>query len=545
MPSPTTSRVPARFALSRRAALTGAGGALAAVAALGADPAVAAVPAQARRLPGGSPGGVRAIPLPPVRSLLSSAGSSDLAVVTLPVDGGSMLGVTFAGPAPASIALRVTRPGADPGPWRPLSIEDGTTDPVWTGALPVGTVVDVRLPREAVAGARLAVVDPGPDPARTARTLSGGTGAAAGDAPVVRPRADWGADELLRRADPDVADTLRAAVVHHTADGGGYSRAEVPAVIRGMYRYHTQTLGWSDLGYNVVVDRFGGIWEGRAGGVARPVVGAHAGGFNTGTFGVSMMGDFSAVAPTEECLAAVAAVIAWKFSLHGLDARGRTTLTSSGGGTSRWAAGRTVEVATISAHRDLGYTACPGDVGYTRMDDLRDRVAARLGTTRRSGAGSAIARRYAEVDGPALLGEPTSGEGDALRGGRFRHYERGSIYHHPDTGTHVVRATHRSKYAALGWEWSALGFPTADTTDLPGAVGSYTHFEHGSIYRRSGSEPHVVLGALRAVWAGQGWERSRFGFPVSDEYDVPGGRASDFEGGGLRWSAATGRVREA
>ncbi|MEW1960727.1 N-acetylmuramoyl-L-alanine amidase [Kineococcus sp. NPDC059986] len=547
MPSPT----PSRATLSRRAALAGAGGALAAVAgSTFAGPAVAAVPAQLRRVPGA--GGVTSLPLPSVRSLLAAGSPTDLAVVSLPVDGGSMLGVTFTGPAPASVAVRVTRPGTAPGAWVPLALEDGTTDPVWTGALAPGTVVDVRLPRQSAAGARLAVVDPGPDAdpvaatraAQTLSTTAATTTAAGVGAPAVRSRAEWGADESLRLADPEVADTLHAAVVHHTADGGSYSRAEVPAVIRGMYRYHTQTLGWNDLGYNFVVDRFGQVWEGRAGGVTRPVVGAHAGGFNSGTVGVSMMGDFSSVAPTSECLASVAAVIAWKFALHDLDARGRAVLTSAGGGTARYAAGRTVEVAAISAHRDLGFTACPGDVGYGRMGEVRDRVAALLGSAPRSGGGSAVARKYAAVDGPTLLGAPTSEEGEALRGGRFRHYERGSIYHHPDTGTHVVRGSHREKYAAVGWEWSALGFPTEDTTDLPALVGSFTHFEHGSVYRRSGSAPHVVLGAIRGAWAAQGWERSRFGFPVSDEYDVPGGRAGDFEGGGMRWNASTGRVRE-
>ncbi|WP_432542495.1 N-acetylmuramoyl-L-alanine amidase [Kineococcus sp. SYSU DK002] len=526
MPSPTP--------LSRRAALAGAGGALVALA----------VPAPAHAA---SAGGVRSLPLGG-RSLLSGTASGatagDAAVTTsaVRVDGGSMLGVTFGpGAAPASVALRVTRAGAAPGGWVELTLEDDApvraTDPVWTGDLGPGAVVEVRLPRSAAGGADLVVVDPGAG-TRTARPL------AAGDGPAIRSRAQWGADESLRRAEPEYADTVRAAIVHHTADGGRYSEAEVPAVIRGMYRYHTQTLGWSDLGYNVVVDRFGGIWEGRAGGTDRPVVGAHAGGLNTGTFGVSMMGDFTSVAPTEATLRAVAEVIAWKFALHGLDARGRAHLTSSGGGTSRWAAGTPVEIAAISAHRDVGFTACPGNVGYTRMDDLRGRVAALLAATPRTAAASPISRKHAEVGGAGLLGAATGPEGDALRGGRFRHYEHGSIYHQPGVGTHVVRGSHRAKYAALGWEWSPLGFPVADTTDLPGGAGSFTHFEHGSIYRRAGADPHVVRGAIRGAWSSQGWENSRFGFPVSDEYDVPGGRASDFEGGQLRWNASTGKVRE-
>ncbi|PRY12565.1 N-acetylmuramoyl-L-alanine amidase [Kineococcus rhizosphaerae] len=500
--------------LSRRAALTGS-----ALAALG-------VPLTAGAAHALGSGGVRTHDLSGARDLLSSGRA-----VAVGVDGGSMLGVVFGdGPVPAAVAVRVTRAGSGPGEWTDLPVEDGATDPVWTGELGRGALVEVRLP-SGVRGARLAVVDPGPGPAR-GRDLAAGA-----DRPAVRSRADWGADESLRRGEPAVADTVRAAIVHHTADGGRYTRAEVPAVIRGTYRYHTQTLGWDDLGYNVLVDRFGGIWEGRAGGLDRPVVGAHAAGVNTGTFGVSMMGDFTAVAPTDACLQSVAAVIAWKFSLHGVDARGRAQLTASGGGSSRFAAGQPVTIDAISGHRDVGFTACPGDVGYTRMDDVRARVAALQGSP---GGSSPIARKHATV--AALLGAPTSAEGDALRGGRFRHYEHGSIYHQPALGTHVVRGSHTGKYASLGWEWSALGFPTADTTNLPGGVGSFTHFEHGSIYRRDGHAPHVVLGAIRGTWAARGWENSPLGFPVSDEYDVPGGRASDFEGGRLRWDAATGRV---
>ena len=80
-----------------------------------------------------------------------------------------------------------------------------------------------------------------------------------------------------------------------------------------------------------------------------------------------------------------------------------------------------------------------------------------------------------------------------------------------------------------------------DTTDFAG--GSVTHFENGSIYRRVGADPHVVLGAIRGTWASMGWETSSLGFPTSDEHDVPGGRASDVERGRLRWNASTGRVR--
>ena len=51
------------------------------------------------------------------------------------------------------------------------------------------------------------------------------------------------------------------AFIHHTASGNTYTAAEAPAVVRGIYAYHTRSLGWSDIGYNFLIDRFGTIYE--------------------------------------------------------------------------------------------------------------------------------------------------------------------------------------------------------------------------------------------------------------------------------------------
>src|SRR3712207_8057915 len=104
-----------------------------------------------------------------------------------------------------------------------------------------------------------------------------------------------------------------------------------------MYAYHAVSRGWGDIGYNVIVDKFGRAWEGRTGGLASTVIGAHAGGFNTGTFGVSMMGNYDVVGTPQVIIDSVAAIIAWKFSLYVVNPKGTTTLTS--GGTDKFAAG--------------------------------------------------------------------------------------------------------------------------------------------------------------------------------------------------------------
>ncbi|WP_432502355.1 N-acetylmuramoyl-L-alanine amidase [Kineococcus arenarius] len=575
--------------VSRRAALSGTGaGLLALLAARPAQAAPAAVGGaglnSASALPLPVSGSTRSLPLaaagdgsaPLLRTApgggaataLPGDGASagaELTEVTVDVDGGSLLGVVLGGATAdgaGPVAVRVRPAGGEWGAWNELTLVDSgpdatadgvgaagvvATEPLWTG--PLGAAqVQVRLRAADAATARLEVVDPGerdgdaPAAVGVAR-LAAASGAQSVDervtlaAPTIRTRAAWGADETLRKSSASYSGTLKAAVVHHTADPGSYTQAQVPAVIRGMYRYHTVTLGWADLGYNFVVDRFGGIWEGRAGGTTRPVVGAHAGGFNVDTFGVSMMGDYTSVAPSAACLESVAQVIAWKFSLHGIDPAGTTRLTSAGGGTARYAKGTTVTLRTVSAHRDVGYTACPGNVGFTKMDAIRTRVAQL--TAGGGASASEVAAKYAAV-GAGVLGAPTSDEGPAKSGGRYRHYAIGSIYSHPSAGTHAVLGLIRDKYASLGWENSFLGYPLTDEVALPG--GAFSHFQGGSIYFSPRTGAHVVFGAIRDKWASLGWETGRLGYPRSDEYDVAGGRRSDFTSGSITWRASDGRL---
>ena len=78
---------------------------------------------------------------------------------------------------------------------------------------------------------------------------------------------------------------IKAMVVHHTAGSNSYRLADVPGIIRGIWYYHVQSRGWCDIAYNFLVDRYGGIWEGRQGGVTEPIIGGHTYGYNTDTSG--------------------------------------------------------------------------------------------------------------------------------------------------------------------------------------------------------------------------------------------------------------------
>ncbi len=189
-----------------------------------------------------------------------------------------------------------------------------------------------------------------------------GTADSAATQPRIVSRAEWGADESLTRGPHRVNETVRALVLHHTAGSNTYTQAQAVSQLRGVYAYHTKSLGWSDIGYNLVVDRYGTIYEGRRGSVTQAIQGAHAGGFNRDTFGVSVMGNFVGVNPPSAVITALNKVIGWKLGQYGANPRGTSVLTSEGGGTSRWPAGTKVTVNNVMGHKDVGQTSCPGNI---------------------------------------------------------------------------------------------------------------------------------------------------------------------------------------
>jgi hypothetical protein len=258
----------------------------------------------------------------------------------------------------------------------------GGTAPYWTGDAEGYEVIVQGSGGEAPRDVEVALIDPGTSAAdarpATASGIRDKANAATSMPPIVT-RASWGADESIRGWNPEYAPTIKAATLHHTADRNTYTAGDVAGMMRSIYAFHTVNRGWGDIGYNVIVDKFGRIFEGRFGGLTSTVIGAHAGGFNTGTFGVSMLGNYHETDTPQATLDAVAAVIAWKLALYGVDPRGSAQLTSGGGGTAKYAAGTVVTVPTVFAHRDVGNTDCPGQYAYSRMDQIRAMVLAKQG----------------------------------------------------------------------------------------------------------------------------------------------------------------------
>jgi hypothetical protein len=280
-------------------------------------------------------------------------------------------------------------PGTDSssdGPNAPTAAttRDGT-DPLWVDH---GDGVAIRL--LSVTGAepvdlRVDLIDPGSSPADATAGTAPAVSSAQADAaqPTILTRADWGADESLRMSScpsgPQYTGMPKVAILHHTDTTNNYAPQDVPAIIRSIYAFHVEAEDWCDVGYNFLVDRFGRIWEGRYGGIDKPVLGAHAGGFNTNTFGVGLIGTFTSAQPTQAMLDGTAQLMAWKLALSYANPVGTATLTAAPFSEVRYKPGTQVSFNVISGHRDADQTSCPGNAAYALLPQLRQEVLTDMG----------------------------------------------------------------------------------------------------------------------------------------------------------------------
>ncbi len=360
-------------------------------------------------------GGLTVGPVAPTATTRSAAGRAAGAAGAAPTAGAvtvdpgmtfTMAGVTCRPPARAGdvqVLLRTSRDGRAWSRWYTVTLERAAeeggpekafTEPIWTGAGRYVQVAAQRAGGAAPAPARLRDVhvvainsSEDADTAatvlgavrRTAATIAGlhftQTAAAMTSKPQIVTRAQWGANESWRSGKPDYAP-VKVAFVHHTDSGNDYSAAEAPAVVRGVYAYHTKSLHWSDVGYNFLIDRYGVIYEGRYGGVSRGVIGAQVLGFNTGSTGISVIGTFTHANPTSASVTSLERLLEWKLDVHHVDPLGTGTLVCGYG--EKYATGQHVTLPAIAGHRDANYTDCPGNRLYAQLPNVR-KVVARTG----------------------------------------------------------------------------------------------------------------------------------------------------------------------
>jgi hypothetical protein len=187
--------------------------------------------------------------------------------------------------------------------------------------------------------------------------------------PTMISRAGWGADEDYRYDAygyliwPLEYRAVQKIVVHHTATTNDYT--DGPYYVRAIYYYHAVTLGWGDIGYNYLVDKFGNVYEGRYGGP--DIVAGHSYGHNYGSMGVSVIGTHESVTPTPASLASLRDLTAWEANrsyIHPLESSFFVDTVAP----------------NIAGHRDYNATTCPGDALYGELPGVRqgswDRIVA-------------------------------------------------------------------------------------------------------------------------------------------------------------------------
>ncbi len=187
-------------------------------------------------------------------------------------------------------------------------------------------------------------------------------------APKIITRSQWNAPSASWKPS---YDKLKGAILHHTAGINNYSKETAPEIVRAIFQYHANTLDWGDIGYNFLIDKYGTIYEGRAGSytAAASVMtrGAHALHANPYSVGVSVLGNYTnGVKPTDASIRAIEDVIAWRFALANLDPY------------STWSTGKET-ISTIAGHKDVSATACPGHI-YDRLSEIRKNVKTKIAT---------------------------------------------------------------------------------------------------------------------------------------------------------------------
>ncbi len=306
----------------------------------------------------------------------------------LPARRFDLIGVRGAG----RVEVRVRARGGAWSPWIPLAAhgdhapDTGTgehaSDPIWTGGSDEFQLRLARAPRASLR-VHLVVVPASLRRRVTARSAPRARAAQAGGVqpgspPPIVPRDAWGAAAVPPRSAPRYG-VVQAGFVHHTVTANEYVPQDSAAIVLGIAAYHRDTNGWNDIGYNFLVDKYGQVFEGRAGGIDQAVVGAHAQGYNAESTSVAQLGTFTAGGITAEAMTATAQLLGWKLSLHGVPVQGTVVLRSGGGSLNRFPAGTPVTVNRICGHRDGDATSCPGDVLYAQLPELRTRATAFAG----------------------------------------------------------------------------------------------------------------------------------------------------------------------
>ena len=420
------------------------------------------------------------------------------AVVTDPIQTDTsfgLVGVAFdaAPPSQTAVQVRVKESGGW-SDWEDLAVNFGhgpdqdtaefeqvqhTTEPLLTGP---SDAVQVRVDTpngEELPAAEVQTVEATESEADADVASQGGPAAQANAAtpqPAIISRAGWGADESLRNGCPGLTDAAKIGFVHHTASTSNYTELGAPSQLRSIYSWTTSN-GYCDMPYNFFVDQYGNIYEGRGGGVHLPVRSGATASFNSGSFSVAALGNYS-VAPGNgvgKTKNAIAKLAAWKLALTGRSATGTEALTAGGypGGAAR---GTVQTFNRISGHRDAISTSCPGDALYPELASIRANAAKKQSGT---GVSPAPAPDPENPTTPVAAGRYASSVTDWSKKERWR--AKGKFYNSSFAVNPREARTAVIKRKRSGKPWKV---DNTLTTDANGYATFSLKFRKGKTYYR-------------------------------------------------------------
>lgn len=178
-------------------------------------------------------------------------------------------------------------------------------------------------------------------------------------APLIRPRDEWASDRPPKG--PLIDEDVRFLIVHHSASHNGHTGSEAPAILRSFYDFHTSERGWDDIAYNFLIDSDGGIWEGRKGSLEGPVAGDATGGNQGFSQLVCIIGNYDSTQPSPASLKALVALLAWLAERYDIPTAAGSEVSFESRGSNRHPPGSEVVTPTITGHRTMSRTSCPGD----------------------------------------------------------------------------------------------------------------------------------------------------------------------------------------
>lgn len=180
------------------------------------------------------------------------------------------------------------------------------------------------------------------------------------DQPPILAREDWcPVDTCELHPDPQFTEVSHL-IVHHSVNTN--ISDDWGAIVRSIWNHHVNINGWSDIGYNFLIDPNGVIYEGRG----DNILGAHFCGTNTNTLGICMVGTFTTETPQTPAIEALVSILAWKSCNVDISPLGSSFHPASN-----------FVLDHISGHRDGScFTECPGNAFYPQLATVKDSVLA-------------------------------------------------------------------------------------------------------------------------------------------------------------------------